>query len=88
MWNLIFGDLQHLCQTEGEQKPILPDWIASDADEGDGDDINEEEHTWRDPSAHKMRVAVAKWLSDDASMKDLIKVGQTARTIFHLTHPR
>lgn len=74
VWNLVFSDLQKLCRIDSEFKSILPGWISSEVEEGDGDDIHEEERTWRDPSAHKMRVAVAKWLNGDASRKDLIKV--------------
>jgi U3 small nucleolar RNA-associated protein 20 len=71
VWDLIFKDVRHLCQID-ELSDRLPSW-ASTVSDADNDEEQEEEITWRDPSAHKMRVAVIKWTSDNVSRRDLIK---------------
>ena len=59
-----------------------PNWMdISLDDDPDGDDeIMEEERTWRDPSAHKLRSAVGKWMRDDHQRKDIIRVSKRALT--------
>jgi U3 small nucleolar RNA-associated protein 20 len=74
VWNLVFSDLQHMCDTDAEPGVVIPSWMKNESDEVDTDDIQEVEKTWRDPSAHKMRVSVVKWASEDRSRLDLIKV--------------
>lgn len=47
---------------------------AQAGEEGNSDDFWEEERSWRDPSAHKLRVALARWLDPEYRTKELIKV--------------
>lgn len=46
------------------------------------DTVNEDERTWRDPSAHKFRTAVNRWLRGDMARLGLIKV----RALRHVVH--
>lgn len=74
VWSLIFSEIQR-----GEDVDVTGQHRQSDGiqvdEENDGDDIWEEERSWRDPSAHKLRVALAKWLDLDHRTRELIKVG-------------
>ena len=71
VWSAVLGDLRRL--SEGDDFGLSPGW-AKESPSGDGDTIQEEERTWRDPSAHKMRVAVFSWTSDRAPKEKIIKV--------------
>lgn len=74
VWNLVFFDLQRMCESDVELEALTPNWMQNCLEEVEGDDIQEVERTWRDPSAHKMRVAVIKWTSEDSSRRDLVRV--------------
>ena len=56
----------------------LPSWA-----DGNGDDLDdpwEEERTWRDPSARKLRATIAKWVTgSEFLLADLRKVGAHCR---------
>ncbi|KAK0476052.1 armadillo-type protein [Armillaria novae-zelandiae] len=59
VWSILFGEVQAVSQ---------PDYWDSTAASNDdvpegGDDIWEEERSWRDPSAHKFRLSVCQWSS-------------------------
>ncbi|KAG7447295.1 uncharacterized protein BT62DRAFT_948312 [Guyanagaster necrorhizus] len=59
VWSILFKEVQEVSQ------PDYWDNIKSSKDdehEG-GDDIWEEERSWRDPSAHKFRLSVYQWSS-------------------------
>ena len=71
VWSAVFEDLRNL--SEGRNLENSPEWAKESLDE-DGDDIQEEERTWQDPSAHKMRVAVSSWTSDRVHRRKIIKV--------------
>jgi len=71
VWSAVFEDLRRL--SEGQTLELSPEWTNESLDD-DGDDIQEEERTWQDPSAHKMRVAVSSWTSDRAPRRKIIKV--------------
>ena len=43
-------------------------------DEREDEDVWEEERSWRDPSAHKLRVAVAHWMDEDYHRRQYVKV--------------
>ena len=70
VWSAVFEDLRQL--SEGQGLELSPEW-AKEPFSDDGDDIHEEEHTWQDPSAHKMDVAVASWTSDRVSRRKIVK---------------
>ena len=71
VWSAVFGDLCRL--SEGQNLDPSPEW-AKEQFSDDGDDIQEEERTWQDPSAHKMRVAVSNWMSDRIPRRKVVKV--------------
>ncbi|KAJ3554433.1 hypothetical protein NM688_g3115 [Phlebia brevispora] len=69
VWDLLFMELQGGLST-ATSEPI-PHWMKMDDEEQD--DIREDERTWRDPSAHKFRVAINKWIRGDMAHSALIK---------------
>ena len=79
VWKLVFKELETV-QTWGKLE--RPDWIpaTSNKSEGsgsstvDGDELNEQERSWRDPSAFKLRGIVKSWVSDDKCKKSIIEV--------------
>lgn len=71
VWSAILEDLRRL--SEGQSLELSPEWAKEPPCE-DEDVIQEEEHTWKDPSAHKMRVAVSGWTSDRVPRRKTIKV--------------
>lgn len=81
VWSLLFGDLRRL--SEGNNLELSPEW-AKESLSGDGDVIQEEERRWQDPSAHKMRVAVSSWTSDQAPRRKIVKVCQALPGLFPL----
>ncbi|EKM83155.1 hypothetical protein AGABI1DRAFT_118514 [Agaricus bisporus var. burnettii JB137-S8] len=50
------------------------------------DDIWEDERSWRDPSAHKLRVALARWLDSEHRIKELIKESHTGERFDFLSY--
>jgi len=71
VWSAVFEDLRRL--SEDQCLELSPEWAKESLDD-DGDDIQEEERTWQDPSAHKMRVAVSSWTNDRIPRRRVIKV--------------
>ncbi|KAL5476579.1 UTP20_8 [Sanghuangporus weigelae] len=69
VWSIVYAELKDMDSpgTAG----MMPVW-ASDTSQEEGE-INEEERSWRDPSAHRFRVALAKWTSVSASRIALIE---------------
>jgi U3 small nucleolar RNA-associated protein 20 len=62
VWSLVFTELQ----TSSVNQDIDPSRTESGQAEDDIErDHREEERSWRDPSAHKLRSAVVKWLHGD-----------------------
>ena len=75
LWRLIFGELRAVSQIQGIDRST-PSWMigpSAEAEDTD-DEINEEERTWRDPSAHKLRSAVGKWMREDHRRQEIIRV--------------
>ncbi|KAH7909651.1 armadillo-type protein [Hygrophoropsis aurantiaca] len=71
VWELVFFELQSTSD-HGTTKPA-PEWLKeSSNDQNNADDPWEDERSWRDPSAHKLRFCVSKWLSDDLQRKSII----------------
>ncbi|KAL5476564.1 UTP20_2 [Sanghuangporus weigelae] len=69
VWSIVYAELKDMDSpgTAG----MMPVW-ASDTSQEEGE-INEEERSWRDPSAHRFRVALTKWTSVSASRIALIE---------------
>ena len=71
VWSAVFEDLRRL--SEGQSLKASPEWSEESLSD-DGDDIQEEERSWQDPSAHKMRVAVSSWTSTRVPRQKIVKV--------------
>lgn len=71
VWSPILEDLRRLSWDYHFE--LSPGWSKESLSE-DEDVIQEEERTWQDPSAHKMRVAVSSWTSDQVSRRKIVKV--------------
>jgi hypothetical protein len=76
VWSAILEDLRRL--SEGQSLELSPEWAKELPDEVE-DVIQEEERTWQDPSAHKMRVAVASWTSDRVPRRKIAKVRSSSQ---------
>jgi U3 small nucleolar RNA-associated protein 20 len=73
VWRVVFGELEKVVNSSSVEG--LPDWMKDVGDEdGDTDAVRENERSWRDPSAHKIRSALAQWREDDAFWLRLIRV--------------
>jgi len=65
-------ELQDVSQIHAASRSA-PGWMVSASAEEDGDDdVMEEERTWRDPSAHKLRSAVGKWMRTDHQRMEIV----------------
>lgn len=72
VWPLLFSELAGLQEKSLDTGP--PSWMDIELDnEGDDESKREEERSWRDPSAHKLRTVVAKWTRDNLSTEDIVK---------------
>ena len=72
MWRLLFEELRVV--SEGRSGELRPEWME-EGDDGVKDDW-EEERSWRDPSAHKLREVVARLGDDKISLVEFVKVIQ------------
>ena len=71
VWRLVFGELQ----TVDQRTDVLPNWMGKTQETSDAnEDPWEEERSWRDPGAHKLRKAVLEWLYDDDTRKRCLLV--------------
>lgn len=71
----MFGELQVVSRSLGSQESGMPDWMnVGSTDREDDEEPMEEERSWRDPGAHKIRSAVGKWLRDDNCRMIIIRV--------------
>lgn len=76
VWSLLFHELRSLGQDQDVGSS--PNWMDNEQENPtDENDPWEEERSWRDPSAHKFRGVVVKWLDDGHAHSDLIKVLST-----------
>ncbi|PFH47399.1 hypothetical protein AMATHDRAFT_67804 [Amanita thiersii Skay4041] len=76
VWRMVFEEVKGVAlKGKGveEHGDILPTWADSgpstdageDVKENGGNDVWEEERTWRDPSGRKLRSVVTKWVNQD-----------------------
>lgn len=74
VWRLMFNELRQASLSA--ERVSHPEWMMNNqADNTNAlDDPWEEERCWRDPSAHKLRSVVVKWLKGDMSKLDVIQV--------------
>ncbi|KAI0782968.1 armadillo-type protein [Abortiporus biennis] len=72
-WDLVFQEIRQIAEGVPEHDcSIVSSWMTTDLDD-ELDSINEDEKTWRDPSAHKLRVTVASWLREDSARRAVIR---------------
>ncbi|KAG5642515.1 hypothetical protein DXG03_002616 [Asterophora parasitica] len=84
VWRLLFQEVQVL--GEGHDVGNSPGWMSKgrENEEGSDDDPWEEERSWRDPTAHKFRSVIVKWLDDKYAESELVKAqSHTERLDLH-----
>lgn len=72
VWVCLFDELQAV--TKGEKARGLPEWMNKNVEQDANDDPWEEERTWRDGAAHKMRNVISSWLDQNHDQKAIILV--------------
>jgi len=73
VWQVVFGELKAVVGSSTLEN--VPDWMKDVSDAaGDADEVRESERSWRDPSAHKIRSALAKWCANDTFRMQLVRV--------------
>jgi U3 small nucleolar RNA-associated protein 20 len=73
VWRVVFGELKAVVGSSNPES--VPDWMKDINDAADDvDEVRESERSWRDPSAHKIRSALAKWCANDAFQTQLVRV--------------
>lgn len=70
VWDNVFAELASLQENTSEfgEPPWVKDLHTPE------DEINETERMWRDPSAHKVRMAVVNWLENESVKSAVIEV--------------
>lgn len=81
VWEVMFGELKAVVSASSANS--IPEWMKDVRHEDDLDEVRESERSWRDPSAHKVRSALAKWAADDMFRMQLIRV---CVVYFHGSH--
>jgi U3 small nucleolar RNA-associated protein 20 len=72
VWDIVFNELRF--SSEIQEMAPAPLWAVTELPEPHADsDTWEEERSWRDPSAHKLRKTVARWL-DETRRTDFLMV--------------
>ncbi|KAI0035598.1 armadillo-type protein [Vararia minispora EC-137] len=60
VWKTLFEELSGVVHPgDGQEEGQRPRWMVSEKE--DADDVREEERSWRDPRAHKIRGTAAVW---------------------------
>ena len=72
VWGLLFRELQ-AASSPSIGSSSEPEWLQGGL-EDEGDDVWEEERSWRDPSAHKTRTVLARWLGHSAAKRAMVQV--------------
>ncbi|KAF5389929.1 hypothetical protein D9757_003643 [Collybiopsis confluens] len=72
VWKVLFRELKVLMLNEGLLPPSGKE-KGEDDRSGNPDDPWEEERTWRDPSAHKLREVVIHWLDERSHWKEIMQ---------------
>ncbi|KIJ13504.1 hypothetical protein PAXINDRAFT_100613 [Paxillus involutus ATCC 200175] len=70
VWACVMGELQVV--TNLEKDLGVPDWLSESATGDRSDDPWEQERTWRDGAAHKVRSVISKWLDEEHERKAII----------------
>ncbi len=72
VWRIMFEELKMVVGSASAD--VEPTWMKDTKDEDCLDKVRESERSWRDPSAHKVRSALAKWGTGDTFRVRLIRV--------------
>ncbi|KAF9234002.1 armadillo-type protein [Melanogaster broomeanus] len=70
VWTCVFEELQVV--TKFEKGAGVPDWSNESVDKDGSDDPWEDERTWRDGAAHKVRTVMSSWLDEEHERKAII----------------
>jgi U3 small nucleolar RNA-associated protein 20 len=73
VWRLLFAEL-HGVSREQQPPSSWPEKGQEESEESNDEDPWEEERSWRDPSAHKLRSVVLQWSDSEFAKKQLYKV--------------
>ncbi|EAU91851.2 U3 snoRNP protein Utp20 [Coprinopsis cinerea okayama7 len=77
VWQLLFAELRSVTSSDSSERKVSNGGV-SDAEQMSDEDVDpwEEERSWRDPSAHKLRVVSAQWEDEAHGVKEYIKSHQ------------
>ncbi|KAG6382181.1 armadillo-type protein [Boletus reticuloceps] len=70
VWECLFDELQTV--TTADKPSGLPEWLNENIGQDVNDDLREEERTWRDGAAHRMRTVISSWLDQDHDRKAIV----------------
>ncbi|KAH8088968.1 armadillo-type protein [Cristinia sonorae] len=70
VWKLLFEEIRKV--SNGETSHSTPEWMSELSDD-ELDPISEDEKTWRDPSAHKLRSSITLWMRGDAAHRSVVQ---------------
>ncbi|KAG9309435.1 hypothetical protein JVU11DRAFT_10689 [Chiua virens] len=70
VWACFFDELQAI--TRVAETCRLPEWLSENVEQGVNEDPWEDERTWRDGAAHKIRSAISSWLDQEHDRKCII----------------
>jgi len=73
VWRLLFAEL-HGISREQQPRSSWPEKGQEESEESNNEDPWEEERSWRDPSAHKLRSVVIQWSDSEFAKKQFCKV--------------
>ncbi|KAF7374911.1 DRIM domain-containing protein [Mycena sanguinolenta] len=71
IWRMVFEELKALYSSSPANDDMQVEQMDEKQTGKEDDDPWEEERTWRDPSAHKLRSVIGKWLNARHRMKEL-----------------
>lgn len=83
-WALMFEELYHVAT--GDRTFLLPTWLKEKENVVRDQNTWEEERSWRDGAAHKVRQAVDEWLDDALERKAIILVSRPVPVRDHVVH--
>ena len=80
VWRLLFAELQGISR-EQQSPSSWPEKGQEESEESNNEDPWEEERSWRDPSAHKLRSVVVQWSNSEFAKRQLCKVSSPKFTL-------
>jgi len=75
VWDLMYSEIQRGEDSNPVTRNPISGGLHNEEVRGNENDIWEDERSWRDPSAHKLRVALSKWLDSTHRTRELFGVG-------------